>query len=131
MDAALHWVRRRQHSLTRAVLALFCLAWLQAAALPCAMAGAASTTMPAGAQHCPYCPPGDATSTTPDHAGTCAYPHQPQADARASVLFVAITVPSFTPVLGEAVRDGDAPATGSAEPAPRVPIALSFCRFLE
>ncbi len=36
----LNWVRQRQRVLTRAVLALFVLAWLQAAALPCVMAHA-------------------------------------------------------------------------------------------
>lgn len=38
MDLGLQWIRRRQHALTRAVLGLFCAAWLQAAVVPCVMA---------------------------------------------------------------------------------------------
>ena len=38
MTLALDWVRRRQRALAKGVLVLFCLAWLQAAVTPCAMA---------------------------------------------------------------------------------------------
>ncbi len=37
-SAGLHWFRRKQRSLSRVVLAAFCLTWLQFAAAPCVMA---------------------------------------------------------------------------------------------
>jgi hypothetical protein len=115
------------------VLALFCLAWLQAAAVPCAMASASAATMPAGGQHCPYCPPGDSTPSTSAHGGTCAYPHEPGVDARAAatLLFAAVPVSSFVLVPDVARHDLLATAVASAEPVPRVPIPLRFCRYLE
>lgn len=133
MDQALHWVRRRQRALARGVLALFCLAWLQAAVVPCAMASGGSATMPDGGQHCVYCPPSATTPSAADHGGTCAYPHEPQVDARASAaLFMAIPVASFAVVMLDAVpRDLPAGFTPFHEPVPRVPIQLSFCRYLE
>jgi len=131
LDQLLHRVRRRQRALARGVLALFCLAWLQAAVVPCAMAGAAAATMPANGQHCPYCPQGESTPAITDHAGACAFPHQPQVDGRASALFVAIPAASFTPVVGLVGGADRAPAIELPEPVPRVPIALSYCRFLE
>jgi len=132
VDSILHSVRRRQRALARAALALFCLAWLQAAVVPCAMATAASMAMPAGAQHCPYCPPGDAPSPATDHAGSCVYPHQAQVDARAAaMLFVAIPVSSFTPVTDVAAHGLHLPAAVIPDPVPRIPIPLRFCRYLE
>jgi hypothetical protein len=38
MTSAMHWLRTRQGSHTRAILVAFVLAWLQAAVVPCAMA---------------------------------------------------------------------------------------------
>jgi hypothetical protein len=130
VDSVLHWVRRRQHALTRAVLALFCLAWLQAAALPCAMAQAASQA--AAGDHCPYCPTSDLPASSSDHQETCAYPHQPQADARAAaLLFVAIPA---TPVLQHVDATGVAcgmSRSASPGPVPGVPLAVSYCRYIE
>jgi hypothetical protein len=132
VDSILHSVRRRQRALARVVLALFCLAWLQAAVVPCAMATAASTSMPAGAQHCPYCPQGDAPSAATDHAGSCAYPHQAQVDARAAaILFVAVPVSTFTPMTEVAADGPHLPAAVTPDPVPRIPIPLRFCRYLE
>jgi hypothetical protein len=133
MEFALHWVRRRQRALVRGVLALFCLAWLQAAVVPCAMADAGAATMPGGGEHCVYCPPGASTPSVTDHGGSCAYPHEPQVDARASaaLLMVAIPVASFTVMLDAAPRDILARSSTLEEPVPRVPIQLSFCRYLE
>jgi hypothetical protein len=131
LDQLLHRVRRRQRALARGVLALFCLAWLQAAVVPCAMADTASATMPAGAQHCPYCPEDGSTLPVVDHVGACAFPHQPQVDGRTSALFVAIPPASFTPVVDVFGGAGRVPAPAIPEPVPRVPIALCYCRFLE
>jgi len=41
VTVGLFWVRRKQRVLTKSVLAVFCLAWLQMAALPCMAAHAA------------------------------------------------------------------------------------------
>jgi hypothetical protein len=132
VDSILHSVRRRQRSLVRVVLALFCLAWLQAAVVPCAMATAASMAMPAGAQHCPYCPHGNAPSASTDHAGMCAYPHQAQVDARAAaMLFVAIPVSLFAPMTDVAAHGLHLPSAVTPDPVPRIPIPLRFCRYLE
>jgi hypothetical protein len=132
VDLALHWVRRRQRALARGVLAVFCLAWLQAAVVPCAMASAGSATMPDGGEHCVYCPPSASTPSAADHGGTCAYPHEPQVDARASAaLFMAIPVASFAVVLDAVPRDIQTRLSTLQEPVPRVPIQLSFCRYLE
>jgi hypothetical protein len=114
------------------VLALFCLAWLQAAVVPCAMANTGSATMPGGGQHCVYCPPNASTQSAADHGGTCAYPHQPQVDAReAAALFVAVPVTLFSIMLDVAPRDLHARPSTLQDPVPRVPIQLSFCRYLE
>jgi hypothetical protein len=132
VDSILHTVRRRQRALARVVLALFCLAWLQAAVVPCAMASAASTAMPAGAQHCPYCPQGDAPSPATDHDGTCAYPHQAQVDSRAAtIFFLAVPVSSFTAMTVVAAHGLQVPAAVIADPVPRIPIPMRFCRYLE
>jgi hypothetical protein len=137
VDSILHSVRRRQRALARVVLALFCLAWLQAAVVPCAMATAPSTAMPDGAHHCPYCPQGDAPSAATDHAGSCVYPHQAQVDARAvdaraaAILSVAFPASSFTPMTDVAAHGLHLPAAVSPDPVPRIPIPLRFCRYLE
>ena len=126
----LDWVRQRQRVLTKGVLALFCLAWLQVAAIPCVMASAG----PAQPGHeCPYCPPADTSSATGcDGHGACAYPHGPQVDARtAAPLFLALpatlVLPSFDAVDGGVV----VAVTALPAPVPRVPIPISFCRFIE
>jgi hypothetical protein len=114
------------------VLALFCLAWLQAAVVPCAMAGADSAPMPGGGEHCVYCPPSASTQAVTNHGGTCAYPHQPQVDAReAAAHFVAIPVAPFADVLDLAPRDVHDRPSALPDPVPRIPIQLSFCRYLE
>jgi hypothetical protein len=132
VDSILHSVRRHQRALARVVLALFCLAWLQAAVVPCAMANAASTAMPAGAQHCPYCPQGDAPSAATDHAGSCVYPHHAQVDPRvAAILAVAVPVSSFTPIADVAAHGLHVQAAVIPDPIPRIPIPQRFCRYLE
>jgi hypothetical protein len=132
VDYALHWVRRRQRALARAVLALFCLAWLQAAALPCAMAHTAAPAAAMPGEHCPYCPPADTPSVPCDDGANCAYPHQPQVDARAAAaLFVAIPALQVLPAVDALARDSRAPESTRAGPVPRVPLSVSYCRFIE
>ena len=137
MTFGLHWVRRRQRDLARVVLALFCLAWLQAAALPCAMAGeaqpvAGQVAIAAGdAGHdCQYCPP-QGNTTGDGHPGACAYPHQAQVDARsasgwmiAAPVVVAFTSFEVRPSLAVVV-----PQPGALPP--RLPLSVSYCRFIE
>jgi hypothetical protein len=131
-DQVLHWVRRRQRALAKGVLALFCLAWLQTAVLPCAMADAGAATMPAGGQHCPYCPQDGSASPVANHVGACSYPHQPQVDARpAAALFIAVPVSSPVHEPGVAGLDVHASALSLPGPIPRIPIPLRFCRYLE
>jgi hypothetical protein len=128
VEHALHWVRRRQRALAKLVLALFCLAWLQTAAVPCAMAAAGSV---ATGQHCPYCPAGAGSHAANAHRATCAYPHQPQADARdAGALFLAAPVQGgLSPVQPAPVAAWvERTATDAAVP---IPISVRYCRYLE
>lgn len=114
------------------MLALFCLAWLQTAALPCAMAH--SGPMPTGAQaeHCPYCPPADSPATTCHDGADCAYPHEPQVDARvAASLFVAIAPVQFLPPALASASMRSVVENAAPEPVPRVPLSVSYCRFIE
>jgi len=132
----LQWVRARQRVLTKAVLAFFCLAWLQAAAMPCAMgddmAAAAGQAAPATQHACQYCPPPASAPAAIDHHGACAYPHGPQVDARSGtgLFFVLpVTAPIATldaqPIEQAAVVDGIDPGV------PRTLLSVRFCRYLE
>lgn len=153
MELGLHWIRRRQRSLAKGVLALFCLAWLQVAAVPCVMAEGHGTTssplaagltgdamhsgQPAGAdgdpaEHCHYCPPPEDPGTAQDSSASCAYPHGPQVDAR-------LAFGAFVPVLATFAWQAVEPVTGLSDllelqtlrPPLRVPITVSYCRFIE
>lgn len=152
--AGLHWFRRKQRALARAVLALFCLTWLQVAVLPCVMAldaassgaaqaatsgdGPQDAAMPAGmvmvaGEHCVYCPPQDPPADGATHA-VCAFPHDPQVDSRAG-LAAALMAPPPSQVL---IVPADPVARGTARvaaldpaPVPHTPISVSFCRFLK
>lgn len=135
----LHWIRRRQRALAQGVLALFCLVWLQAALLPCAMALTPQGGMAAGAEeHCVYCPqagqPADSATEQAPSSG-CLYPDGgAQVDTRAalaSALAVPLAVASF--VLTPAA-DGPllpSPRAGDAAAIPRPALAVSYCRFLK
>lgn len=156
MEFGLRWVRRRQRALSRGVLALFCLAWLQAAVVPCVMAhGQDTVTSPQAAAHahddagamsghdammsgasdhsahpCPYCPPAGAADCG-DGQVECAYPHGPQVDVRAAgALFVAVPATPVAPSPGVLLIEDRAIPAVPAIP-PRVSISVSYCRFLE
>jgi hypothetical protein len=130
---ALDWIRRRQRSLARGVLALFCLVWLQAALVPCAMALVPTGAVDAPVEHCSYCPP----PTEADHAGAsgaaCTYPDAPQADSRtalAAPLLLALPPASF--VLDIALFAlPDVPADDRPPDRTGPPLAVSYCRFLK
>jgi hypothetical protein len=136
--AGLHWFRRRQRSLARVALALFCLTWLQLATAPCVMAlerGVADTEhcgqMPGGmqesaAEHCPYCPP----AAIGDHS-SCAFPHDPQVDSRIGFIAALLAPPTPIAMLVPHVAD-TTHSLVAAEPPPRphASLTVSFCRYL-
>ncbi len=149
----LAWVRRRQRSLARGVLALFCAAWLQAAIVPCVMAHDGDVAVQAAAtddhhQHaahdgqanddgvaghpCLYCPPdADHGSAGGCDGRDCAYPHEPQVDARAvGVIFMALPVAFVLPAPAATIAT-DCSASSVPEAIPRVSLSVSYCRFIE
>jgi hypothetical protein len=157
LDLGLHWIRRRQRSLTRAALAIFFAAWLQAAIVPCVAAhgsveaqsphdsssvhGHAAGTAHAGhgadgaAQHCIYCPPvdhsADSGSGSCDAHGGCAYLHDPQVDGRASgALFAALPASYVVPSPGAQV-DARCVIPPSRHHTGGVRLSVSYCRFIE
>jgi hypothetical protein len=151
-SAGLHWFRRKQRSLSRVVLAAFCLAWLQLAAAPCVMALDAGPGMAAPAmsdaapsvmsmpdgmamapgEHCPYCPPSQPDQGT--EQAVCSFPHDPQVDLRAG-LAALLLVPPPTLVLVVAADTVQSAANAVAAlvpaPTPGTSLAVSFCRFLK
>lgn len=157
MQFGLAWLRRRQRALTKGVLALFCAAWLQAAIVPCVMAHGESGPVPeaaavhadhdahAGHDHagaavqasghvssgpCLYCPPGPAGDSDCEGHGGCAYPHDPQVDARAGAILAAVPVSFYTPLPG-VTRSVQRRESYAADAVPRIPLSVSYCRFLE
>lgn len=160
MTAGLVWVRRKQRSLARVVLALFVAASLQAAIAPCTMAQGAEPQLvapseaghaahpahgnhaqgEAGAAHhdgdaghpCLYCPPGADHGPSGECDGAhCTYPHEPQADARAAgLLFVALPVVFVLPAPAASVV-AECSEASVAEAIPRNRLSVSYCRFIE
>ena len=132
---ALDWIRRRQRSLARGVLALFCLVWLQAALVPCAMAlvpggGMADAPM----EHCSYCPP--AADTGGDAGGSvgCTYPDAPQVDSRTAQLSAPLlfALPATSFVLDVAsLEPAVVPVADRAPDCAGPPLAVTYCRFLK
>lgn len=139
---------------------MFCAAWLQAAIVPCVMAhesgaGAPQTVITAHHQHdvhsghdhgamsaaqdagsdtapCLYCPPSASGSTSCDGHGGCAYPHDPQVDARAAgALFAALPAAAF--IVHAPLERTVAYRASHAllEDIPRPRLSVSYCRFIE
>jgi hypothetical protein len=151
--AGLHWFRRKQRTLSRVVLAAFCLAWLQIAAAPCVMAFESGSTsaamatidpalsaasMPEGmvmapGEHCPYCPPPQSEQGL-DQA-LCSFPHDPQVDLRVGLAAVLLVPPPPPLVLFVATDTAQAAANSIAAlvavPAPCTSLAVVFCRYLK
>ena len=150
----LTWFRRHQRRLARGVLGLFCLTWLQVAAIPCVMAGASATGLSSAAatsstaviashattmmatasvDHCPYCPPAHDGARSETGPAACSYPHDQQVDSRASPA-LGIALPAALPALlfsagvhlDEVLVPGAQPAA-----APQTSLAVSYCRFLK
>jgi hypothetical protein len=144
---SLHWFRAKQRTVARLALAVFCLTWLQLAAMPCVMAaGATAISSPAGTvampegmvmgagDHCPYCPV-DSTSTGSSGAQElCTFPHDPQVDSRAAFASTLLAPPPAL-VLFVAADRGEVVAQTALAVGPPPPagtsLAVSFCRFLK
>jgi hypothetical protein len=160
VTSGLQWFRRRQRTLARAVLPLVALAWLQVAAVPC-LAAHQSAGLVAASPHeapdapashghlaheggyqptsatshppCLYCPPDHAAhAAAGEDGGRCAFPHDPQVDARVALLALApplaFTSFAFPP---EPAQTGSHFAADRPEPVPRCPLTVSYCRFIE
>jgi hypothetical protein len=127
--SALQWVRARQRDLAKVVLALFCLAWLQAAAVPCVMAADLSSPP---VHHCQYCPPSATDVPDINHNDSCAYPHAPQVDSRvASGLFFVMPVTTVIATLD--AQPADTAVAAFAPIAPGVTgtaFAVGYCRLI-
>ena len=154
LPAGLHWFRRKQRSLSRVVLAAFCLTWLQLAAMPCVMAldaeaglaaqsGVATTapvaTMPDGmamapGEHCQYCPPPAPQSPHGVDPAVCSFPHDPQVDSRAGFAVALLAPPPAVVlfVVADVARfTTDFDAVPTPAPQTSTSLAVSLCRFLK
>jgi hypothetical protein len=121
---------------------LVALAWLQVAAVPCVAAHQTAGLM-AAAQHeaadasshgpCLYCPPDHAGhGTSVEGSGRCAFPHDPQVDARvASLAFAPPLAFATFADLPEPAQTGTRAAADRPEPVPRRSLVVSYCRFIE
>lgn len=82
---------------------------------------------------CLYCPPDHAGhGTSSEEGGRCAFPHDPQVDARTASLALAppLAFVSFN-FLSEPAQTGTCVATDRPEPVPRCSLTVSYCRFIE
>jgi len=95
------------------------------------MSAAGAATMPDGGEHCVYCPPSASTSSFTDHGGSCAYPHEPQVDARAAgAIFSALPVSFVVPAPGALIIE-DRLRAPVIEVVPKVSLSVTYCRFIE
>ena len=160
MTSGIAWFRTRQRALVKAALSLFALAWLQAAILPCTMAYAAEASPPivqhahAGEHadhaahaghsgheapapeqvHCQYCPPAQDAGAGAgcDHESRCAFPHDPQIDARAlNPLYGSLPCTFIFPAPSLDTPSLLISASDAPWDVPRRPLAISYCRFIE
>jgi len=82
-------------------------------------------------QPCLYCPPGDSGAASCDDHGGCAYPHDPQVDARAAgALFAALPV-SFVVPSPAALVVANRVVPAMPGRIPKVSLSVSYCRFIE
>lgn len=82
---------------------------------------------------CLYCPPDHAGhGTSGEEGGRCAFPHDPQVDARVASLAIAppLALASFA-LLFEPVQTGTCLQADRPEPVPRCSLTVSYCRFIE
>ena len=161
MPTGLAWIRRRQCALARSVLAFFCLAWLQMAALPCVMAHSAERNGSSAAvafvghgqaaDHGAHGMHGHDGTGGPGHdaarhciycpadsghlAGSpdqqCSFPHDPQVDARAAGAVLAPPLAIAYAIVPIAAVAIRFPIPLAVSAAPPTPLTVSFCRFIE
>jgi len=158
LTIGLPWMRRRLRAVTRAVLALVCLAWLQIAIVPCVMAhtDAPPKHMPAAVEHqhaghgghdhadgsgqdarvgsdhpCLYCPPHDGDGAGCGDAGDCSYPHEPQVDARAATMLASAMPVGYVAHVPQLAAKAGLRGPDTADAVPRVSLSVSYCRFIE
>ena len=159
MNRGITWIRRRHRALARATLALFVLAWLQAAIVPCTMAHAMDDRAPtaghpaadaheghhggpavhvpseeeAGHAHCPYCPPGtNGDGADCAHQSGCAFPHDPRIDTRApNLLFALPPCQACGAMAGFELPASRVAAGDVSQPVPRRSLSVRYCRLLE
>lgn len=160
MTSGITWIRNKQRALARSALALFALAWLQAAVVPCTMAYAVDEAAPAAQQsqagavdghheghdghaghdspqpqtaHCAYCPPTqDGSGVDCDHEAECAFPHDPRIDARTLTAFFGPPPSQFLDL--ESRLDAHVlliSASDVPRDVPCRPLAIRYCRFIE
>jgi len=82
---------------------------------------------------CIYCPPHHAGHEGADEAGgRCAFPHDPQVDARVAALAIAppVALTSFA-LPPEPAQTALRLTADRPEPVPRCPLTVSYCRFNE
>jgi hypothetical protein len=156
--SVLHRLRRRERRLALGVLPLFCLVWLQLAAAPCAafhdtptqahQHGASAGDAGAGghghepagdpaapqgsgdAPPCAWCPPQDGTDHCAD-GSRCAFPHEPQVDARVPMVFLPAPDAPTHPVTADAPVELLRATEERPGPIPRRSLAIHYCRFIE
>jgi hypothetical protein len=88
-------------------------------------------TQAATGHPCLYCPPHGSDGGACGDAGDCAYPHDPQVDARAATMLAAAMPAGF---VVHVPRRADRPGLrepDTAEAVPRVSLSISYCRFIE
>ncbi|MCE3284607.1 MAG: hypothetical protein K0R70_863 [Steroidobacteraceae bacterium] len=115
------------------MLALFCLVWLQAALLPCAMALVPGGMAGAQAEHCAYCPPSDGPRDGPVTDTGCAYPDGPQVDSRGALVApLLIAMPAVSYVLDVSAMVPEQLIDEHRLPdRAGPPLAVTYCRFLK
>jgi len=82
---------------------------------------------------CIYCPPHHAGHDgAHDGGGRCAFPHDPQVDARVAALAIAppLALTSFA-LAPEPAQTARRLAADRPEPVPRRPLTVSYCRYIE
>ena len=128
--AGLHWFRRKQRSLSRVVLAAFCLTWLQIAAAPCVMAFESGSRMAAT----PMIDTALSAASMPDGMVMALGEHDPQVDSRvgfaAALLAPPPTVVRFV-VADAACATADFVKALTPAPVASTSLAVSFCRYLK
>jgi hypothetical protein len=79
---------------------------------------------------CAWCPPQVAGESCPDDS-RCAFPHEPQVDARLPGLFLPPPMAPVYPAPGDLAAALPQRVDERPAPVPRRSLAVSYCRFIE